>query len=292
MAMVSQARSDQLNLWSRRFQLTILTVMLLAFTLIVLIPFVWMVLMSLRTTGEILNNPYGLPVEPRWQNYVKLLFDPSIRFYRYFINSVIVTSIAILITAFFSTLAGYGFGRSRYHFRFRGWLFALLLFALVLPPQVMYIPQFTMMATYGLINTPFALILIYGALGLPISTYLMATYFSQLPSEMEDAARIDGAGDFRMFWQVMLPLARPALATVILINALSFWNELLLSITMVTRPDLRTLPAAMMFFVGESASDYAMAATSLVTATIPILILYLVLSDKFIEGMTAGALKG
>src|SRR4030095_8582624 len=114
MAMVSQARSDQLNLWSRRFQLTILTVMLLAFTLIVLIPFVWMVLMSLRTTGEILNNPYGLPVEPRWQNYVKLLFDPSIRFYRYFINSVIVTSIAILITAFFSTLAGYGFGRSRY----------------------------------------------------------------------------------------------------------------------------------------------------------------------------------
>lgn len=290
--MVSQARSDQLNVWSRRVQLTILTVVLLAFTALVIIPFAWMVLMSLRTTGEILNNPYGLPVEPRWQNYVKLMLDPGIRFYRYFINSVFVTSLAILITAFLSTLAGYGFGRSRYDFKFRGWLFALLLFALVLPPQVMYIPQFAMMATYGLINTPFALILIYAALGLPISTYLMATYFSQLPSEMEDAARIDGASDFRMFWQVMLPLARPALATVILINALSFWNELLLSITMVTRPDLRTLPAAMMFFVGESASDYAMAATSLVTATIPILILYLVLSDKFIEGMTAGALKG
>jgi len=292
MAVASRPHPDQLALWSRRFKLSLVTLILLAFTAIIVIPFVWMLIMSVRTTGEILNNPYGLPVEVRWQNYLRLLFDPNIRFYRYFLNSLFVTACAILITSVLATLAGYGFGRSRYDFKFRGWLLGLLLFALVLPPQVMYIPQFAMMATYGLINTPFALILIYAGLGLPISTYLMATYFAQLPSEMEDAARIDGASDWRMFWQVMLPLARPALATVILINALTFWNELLLSITMVTRPDLRTLPAAMMFFIGESAADYAMAATSLVTATIPILILYLLLSDKFIEGMTAGALKG
>jgi ABC-type glycerol-3-phosphate transport system permease component len=120
----------------------------------------------------------------------------------------------------------------------------------------------------------------------------MSTYFSQLPSEIEDAARIDGCSDLRMFWQVMLPLARPALATVLLVNSLSFWNELLLSSTMVTRPELRTLPSAMMNFVGENAADYAMAATSLVTAMLPILVLYLLLSEKFIEGMTAGALKG
>ena len=88
MTTASQARADQLNLWSRRIQLTILTVVLLAFTAIVIIPFAWMLVMSLRTTGEILNNPYGLPVEPHWQNYVKLMLDPSIRFYRYFINSV------------------------------------------------------------------------------------------------------------------------------------------------------------------------------------------------------------
>ena len=203
-----------------------------------------------------------------------------------------MTSFSVLLCIFFSTLAGYGFGRKRYNFKYRGWLFALLLFALMLPHQILYIPQFTMMANYGLINTRWSLILLYSALGLPVSTYLMSTYFSQLPSEIEDAALIDGCNDFMMFWKVMLPLARPALSTVILTNSLGYWNELLLSLTMVTKPEMRTLPAAMMMFVGENAADYAMAATSLVAAMLPILILYLLLSEKFIQGMTAGALKG
>jgi raffinose/stachyose/melibiose transport system permease protein len=162
----------------------------------------------------------------------------------------------------------------------------------MLPPQILYIPQFTMMAKYGLINTRWSLVLLYAALGLPVSTYLMTTYFSQLPSELEDAALIDGCSDWAMFWKVMLPLARPAVSTVILTNSLGFWNELLLSLTMVTKPEMRTLPSAMMMFVGEHGSDYAMAASSLVVAMLPILILYLLLSEKFIQGMTAGALKG
>jgi raffinose/stachyose/melibiose transport system permease protein len=120
----------------------------------------------------------------------------------------------------------------------------------------------------------------------------MSTYFSQLPTEMEEAARIDGCSDLRMFWQVMLPLARPAVATIILINFMHFWNELLLAVTMNTEPSMRTIQVAMMNFVGEHGSNYAIAAASLVTSMLPVLILYLVLSDRFIEGMTAGALKG
>ncbi|MBU1661835.1 MAG: carbohydrate ABC transporter permease, partial [Chloroflexi bacterium] len=115
---------------------------------------------------------------------------------------------------------------------------------------------------------------------------------SQLPSELEDAARIDGCNDFGMFWRVMLPLTRPAVATVVLINFLHFWNELLLAITMVTDPNKRTIQAAMMMFVGEHGSDYAIAAASLVVSMLPVLILYLFLSDKFIQGLTAGAVKG
>lgn len=278
--------------WPARLRLSLLTAGLLVFTSLVIIPFVWMILMSLRTTGEILSNPYGLPQAPRWENYVRLFFDPGIRFYRYFYNSLFVTFFALCLVGALATLAGYGFGRPRYHFRFRGWLFALLLFGLLLPPQIMYIPQFTLMARYGLLNSRWALVLLYAALGLPVSTYLMATYFSQLPAELEDAARIDGCTDLRMFWQIMLPLARPALATVLLVNSLTFWNELLLSVTMVNNPELRTLPAAMFNFVGENAADYAMGATSLVAAMLPLLILYLILSERFIEGMTAGALKG
>ncbi len=270
----------------------LVTVLLMSVTLLIIIPFLWMLIMSFRTTGEILTDPYGLPTRLNFDNYSKLFFDPEIGFYRYFGNSSIVTLGALMLTLALSTLGGYGFGRSRYDFRFRGWLFALLLFALMLPPQIMYIPQFQMMTKYGLLNTYWALILLYTASQLPVSTYLMATYFQSLPEELEEAARIDGASDLRVFRQVMLPLARPAVATVILINFLQFWNELLLAVTMVTKPDMRTLPAAMMLFVGENSADYAMAASSLVAAMLPILLLYIFLSDKFIEGLTAGALKG
>lgn len=296
MATVSTAgkirRSDQMSLWWRRFLLVALTAVLMLFTLMVIIPFIWMLLMSLRTTGGILTDPYGLPETLRWENYYRLFFDPDIRFYRYFLNSIFVAGFALLFTSVLSTMAGYGFGRTRYNFRLRSPLFAILLFALMLPPQILYLPQFTMMSRYGLLGSRWSLVLLYTATALPVSIYLMATYFSQLPSELEDAARIDGCTEFRTFWQVMLPLARPALATVVLLNFLHFWNELLLAVTMVTDPTKRTLPAAMMMFVGEHGSDYAIAAASLVSAMLPVLILYLVLSDKFIEGLTAGALKG
>jgi raffinose/stachyose/melibiose transport system permease protein len=285
-------RETRTLVWLRRIRMALLTGVLLAFTLVVIVPFIWMIIMSVRTTGEILLNPYGLPRVIRWQNYVRLFFDPQIRFYQYYFNSIFVTVFSLLFCVLLSTLAGYGFGRKRYAFKYRGWIFAMLLFALMLPPQILYIPQFTMMARYGLINTRWALVLLYTALGMPVSIYIMSTYFKQLPSEIEDAALIDGCSDLVMFWKVMLPLARPAVSTVILMNALGFWNELLLSLTMVTKPDMRTLPAAMMMFVGENAADFAMAATSLVAAMLPILILYLLLSEKFIEGMTAGALKG
>lgn len=285
-------REDQVAHWWRRFLLLALSVVLLAFTLMVIVPFIWMLVMSFRTTGEILAEPYGLPTRLSLENYHRLFFDPAIRFSRYFVNSAFVSGVALVLTSVLSTMAGYGFGRTRYHFRLRSPLFGILLLALMLPPQILYLPQFTMMGRYGLLGSRWSLVLLYTATALPVSIYLMATYFSQLPGELEDAARIDGCTEFRTFWQVMLPLSRPALATVVLLNFLHFWNELLLAVTMVTDPALRTLPAAMMMFVGEHGSNYAIAAASLVSAMLPVLILYLVLSDKFIEGLTAGALKG
>ena len=167
---------------------TFITLFLMGITLLIVVPFVWMLMMSFRTTGEILQNPYGLPSSIQFNNYRDLLFRSDIAFYRYFINSAIVTSGAIILTLILSTMGGYGFGRSRYDFRYRSWLFGLLLFALMLPPQIMYIPQFQMIATYGLLNTYWSLILLYAAAALPVSTYLLATYFQSLPEELEEAA--------------------------------------------------------------------------------------------------------
>jgi raffinose/stachyose/melibiose transport system permease protein len=290
--LIVRTRENTLAIWKRRTWKTLITIGLMAVTLTVIVPFVWMLLMSFRTTAEILSDPYGLPRALDFGNYIRLVTDPQISFFKYFANSIYVTAGALILTVILSTLGGYGFGRSRYDFKFRGWLFALLLFALMLPPQIMYLPQFTMMSRYGLLGSRWSLVLLYTATALPVSTYLMATYFSQLPIELEDAARIDGCSDFGMFWRVMLPLTRPAVATVVLINFLHFWNELLLAITMITDPGKRTIQAAMMMFVGEHGSNYAIAAASLVVSMLPILILYLFLSDKFIEGLTAGAVKG
>lgn len=271
---------------------TCLTTLLLAVTAVVLTPFVWMIVMSFRSTAEILNDPFGLPQALDLENYARLLFDPQIGFGRYFWNSIVVCTGALAVTLLLSTMGGYGFGRSRYNFKYRGWVFGLLLFALMLPPQIFYIPQFTMMSRLDLLNTYWSLILLYAATALPVSTYLMSTYFAQLPSELEDAAQMDGASHWQTFWHVMLPLARPAILTVTLMNFMSFWNELLLALTMVTDPKMRTIQSAMMMFVGEHGSNYGMAAASLVTSMLPTLIMYLIISDKFIEGLTAGAVKG
>jgi ABC-type glycerol-3-phosphate transport system permease component len=279
-------------LWRRRITRGLVTVVLLAFTLVVIVPFIWMVILSLRTTGGILNDPYGLPIPPRWQNYTKLLFDPQYHFYQYFLNSVIASVGAVIFETAIATMAGYGFGRPRYDFKLRGALLAFLLAALMLPRQITYIPQFVMMSRYGLIGTRWALVLLYAAGVLPFSVYLMSTYFSQLPSEFEDAARIDGCSDFGMFWRVMLPLATPAISTVVLLNFMGHWNELLLAITMTHDPALRTLPAQIWYFIGEHGVDYGLAATSLTVAAVPILVLYLFMSEKFVEVLTAGGVKG
>ncbi len=291
-ALISRKNPSEWIRWVRIARKVLLTILLLGFTFLVIIPFLWMLLMSVKTTSEILLDPYGLPEEFRWNNYVRLFTNPDIYFQRFFYNSIFVTFFAILICTLLSTLAGYGFSRKRYYFKFRFSLFSIFLFAIMLPPQILYIPQFSMMAKYGLVNTRWSLVLLYAASGLPISTYILSSYFSQLPSEMEDAALIDGCSDLRMFWQVMLPLARPAVTTVILLNFLRFWNELLLSLSMITKPELRTVPSAIMLFIGEHRSEFGMAASSLVVTMIPVLILYLLLSETFIEGMVAGAVKG
>jgi raffinose/stachyose/melibiose transport system permease protein len=275
-----------------RFSSMVLVILLLIFTITILIPFFWLILMSTKTTQEILLNPYGMPARIQWENFWQLFTDPRVQLQRYFVNSMIVTGGALILSTLLATMGGYGFGRKRYDFRGREVVLAILLFALMLPPQVMYIPQFTLMAKYRLLNTYWGLIFLYTAMSLPMSTFLLSTYFSQLPAELEDAARIDGCNDWGIYWRVMLPLARPAILTVTLLNFLLFWNELLLSITMVTDPSMRTLPAAIFNFVGESQSQLGMAAASMIVTMLPILVLYLFLSRKFIEGLTAGAIKG
>jgi raffinose/stachyose/melibiose transport system permease protein len=205
-------------------------------------------------------------------------------------NSIYISSASTVVTLVVSALAGYGLGRLA--FPGHGLVYALVLVGLTIPLQIALIPLFINLRTLGLLNTPFALIGPYTAFGLAFGTYVMKGFFEGLPRELEEAARLDGAGEFRIFAQVMLPLTRPALATVAIFVFLQNWNEFLFALTFITEGSRRTLPTGIYALLSsEFYGNYPILAASLVLFSVPVLVLYFLFQQQFIEGLTAGAVK-
>jgi ABC-type glycerol-3-phosphate transport system permease component len=267
----------------------VLLILLLSYTLIVLGPFIWSFIMSFRPTQDILQNPYGLPIPPIFSNYLRAI--TQFGFDKYIRNSVFVTGAALLIVTPVSAMAAYVFGRRRYNFRMRELLFQLIFVSIMFPPQITLLSLYILLWRYKLLNLT-GLALIYAATALPISIYILRAFFGQIPRELEDAARIDGASDWQTFWRVMFPIARPAVATVIVLNFINFWNEFLYAVTIIHRDDLRTLPLGVMRMMGDQFIDYGGLSATLIISIAPVIVLYIFLSEWFIKGMTAGALKG
>jgi multiple sugar transport system permease protein/raffinose/stachyose/melibiose transport system permease protein len=268
---------------------SLLLIFLLAYTFIEIGPLIWAFFMSLRYTNEILNKPYGLPIPPVLYNYIRVITEYG--FIKYFRNSVIATGLALLISTPVAALAAYGFARNRYKFSIREVIFQLIFITIMFPPQITLISLYIMLWRYKLLNI-FGLSIVYAATALPISIFLLRSFFAQIPQGIEDSARIDGANDWITFWRVMFPIARPALATVVVLNFLSFWNEFLYAVTLITKDEWRTLPLGVMRMMGDTYVDYGALSATLIISMAPIVILYLFLSESFIKGMTAGALKG
>jgi raffinose/stachyose/melibiose transport system permease protein len=205
-------------------------------------------------------------------------------------NSIYISTVSMVITVAISALAGYGLGRLR--FFGRGAIYALILIGLTIPLQIALIPLFANLKTLGLLNTPFALIGPYIGFGLAFGTYIMKGFFEELPKELEEAARIDGAGDFRIFALIMLPLTRPALATVAIFLFLQNWNEFLFALTFITQESMRTMPTGIYALIStEFYGNYPILAAALTLFSLPVLVLYFLFQQQFIAGLTAGALK-
>jgi raffinose/stachyose/melibiose transport system permease protein len=205
-------------------------------------------------------------------------------------NSLYISSVSMALTVVLSALAGYGLGRL--DFIGKRYVYLLILIGLTIPLQIALIPLFVNLRTLGLMNTPLALIGPYTAFGLAFGTYIMKGFFEELPRELEEAARIDGAGDGRIFWQIMLPLTRPALATISIFLFLQNWNEFLFALTFITESASRTLPTGIYALISsEFYGNYPLLAAALVVFSIPVLVLYFIFQQQFIEGLTAGALK-
>jgi ABC-type glycerol-3-phosphate transport system permease component len=261
---------------------------LFVYTVLWTSPVLWMAMISLRSTEEFYRNPYGLPVPAHWDKFRTAWFDFG--YQTYFQNSVLVAVSATALLVVVGSMAAFFF--ARYRFPLKEALYLLIFSAIMLPPQVTILALFQMLVQYGLYNTLLGLILVYAASHLPLTLYLLRAFFAQIPRELEEAARLDGASEWTMYWRVMFPIARPAIIAVMVINFLEFWNEFLYAVVLISQQGQRTLPLGVMFLMGEQQENVGMLATGLMIAILPVVVLYAFFSKRITESFTAGAVAG
>jgi len=243
---------------------------------------------AFKTDRQQLVSPYGLPLPPTFDN-VREAWTVG-RFGVYFRNSVIISVADVVGMLVIASPAGYAFARLR--FPGQRVLLYVLLVGLTIPVAAIIIPLYLTMRDFRLLDSYGSVIVADIALAAPIFVFIMRAFFKDLPRELDDAARVDGASEFQIFWQVMLPLARPGLMTVALLEFLWSWNDLLLPLVFLVTDDLRTLPVGMLFFQGQFTTDYGLMSAGVLILSLPVTILFLVFQRDFVRGLAAGALKG
>ena len=254
----------------------------------VLIPILMVVFGSFKSVDEFFSKPYSLPEHWSLFNYRKAWHEANIQ--RTMLNSVIATTIGVFVSTSLASLAAYGLAR----FRFAGRLGLRLVFigGLVVPVQLIILPLFIFFRNVHLLGGLWSLIIVYCVFGIPLGVLVMTGFFAVLPKDLEDAARIDGASHFEIFLRIMLPLARPALSAVVILNGVWMWNDFFLGFILITRQSAMTLPVGIMSFRGTYTTEWGLIFASVTISIIPVVTAYLLLSRQFIAGLTAGSVKG
>ena len=249
-----------------------------------LIPLIIMLLDSLRPNREVLSHPLALPSSLDFSSYSTAWTQAS--FGTYAQNSAVVTIGAVALDVVVSLPAAYVLGR--YQFRGSGTLIAFFLAGLMLPVRLGIVPIFYLMGSLGLTDSRLGLVLIYAASGIPFSIFILSAFFRTLPRELEEAARIDGAGDFRIFARVMVPLVKPAIATVVVFRFVPLWNDFFFPLVLLRTTDRYTLPVGLTQFFGEFQTNWSALFAGLVIATVPLIVLFLIATKQIVQGLTAG----
>jgi ABC-type glycerol-3-phosphate transport system permease component len=260
---------------------------LLVFLLIFLVPFIWIWSSAFKTSREIGQNPFALPSSLRWENLIEAWTVG--RFSDYMLNSVIYCGAIVFGSVVLSSLAGYGL--SLVPLPGRDGFMVLFLLGLMVPFQSVMIPLYYLLRDTRLLETYWAFIVPGIAFRLPFGIFLMRGFFRGLPAELGDAARIDGANEWQVFRRIFLPLAWPGMATLVVFQFIWTWNQFAMPLIYVQRDELRPVALGTMFFFGRFTADRGLIAAGVTLSMIPVVILYLLLQRRFIEGITAGALK-
>ncbi|MBA2529901.1 MAG: carbohydrate ABC transporter permease [Euzebyales bacterium] len=269
---------------SGRWSARAISLLLWGYAAIALFPLVLMALNSLRPSAEIYASPLALPTSPTLDSYARAWQDAS--FASYFRNSVVVTVGAVALGTAVSVLAAYPLGR--YVFFGSRWLSLYFLSGLMLPIRLAILPIFYLLASLSLVDSHLGIILVYAASGVPFSVFILSTFFRQLPRELEEAARIDGAGELAIFGRVLLPLVRPAVATVVVFQFVPLWNDFFFPLVLLRSTEKATLPVGLTTFFGQFQTDWSTLFAGLMIATVPLVVLFVVATKQIVAGLTAG----
>jgi raffinose/stachyose/melibiose transport system permease protein len=252
------------------------------------LPFYFMVQSGFKKQFDLLSHPFWtLPQQWVVENYRTVLQGP---FLRSLLNSLIVVSVSVTLILLIASMAAFAFARM--HFRLNRTLFAAVLAGLAIPAHVTLIPVYLLTTRLGLYDTLWALIGPYVAFNLPLAIFILTEFMRQIPRELEEAARLDGAGPAAFYWRVALPLSGPGLATVGIYNAVALWNEFVFAYVLTSSPARRTLPLAIWDYQGQYTANIPLIMAVLSLSALPLILIYIVAQERVISGMMAGALKG
>ena len=252
------------------------------------LPFIFMVLNSFKEKFEMLTKGvFNLPDSLNFTNYKEVLTGG---FGRYFMNSVIVLTISLLLLLFISACASYPL--ARFKFKLANPIYAGIVACMSIPVHITLIPVFKMSKATGLYDSIWSLIGPYIAFAVPISVFILTSFMKEIPRAIEESAEIDGCGKVQMFFSMILPLAKPGLATLAIYNGVNMWNEFSFAYTLTQSSANRTLPLAIWEFQGQYSMNTPMIMAVLTLTLLPMIIMFIIFQDKLVKGMTAGAVKG
>ncbi|MFC0211701.1 carbohydrate ABC transporter permease [Paenibacillus chartarius] len=276
---------------TRKFTISKSLVWLLLSVLLVtqLYPLVWLVTYSLKTNEEILSGSFfALPSIPQWVNYKDAYAGGG--FMTYLGNSVLITSITMVCVVVLAAMSAYAI--TRFRWKYGQLVMLLFLLGMMIPLQATLLPLMLIFKNLGILNTRLSLILPYVAFSVPIAVFILSGFLKTVPHEMEESAVMDGAGTYRTFYSIILPLLVPPIMTVCILTFISIWNEYILAATFISSQKLKTLPFGINSFVSQYNTNYGAIGAFLVMGAAPVVALYFVLSQRITKGIAAGAVKG
>ena len=273
----------------RRIARAVMYVFLGVVAVFQLYPLFWLFTFSLKDNQEIFGKPpFALPAPPKWENYVTAWTTGNVG--QYFWNSVMITASAVVLTVIIGSMATFALTRMRW--RMSNLVLGLIMLGLMIPVHSTLIPLFRTYMALGLIDHPLSLIITYTAFNLPVTVMICLGFYQSLPREVEEAAVMDGASIHQIFFRVTLPMTTPVLATTAIINTIYNWNEFVFVNTFISSDKYKTLTVGIQNFVGQYTTNWGAIGATLMLSFIPLFVAYLLLSDRIIEGITAGAIKG